>query len=79
MKVREGSSGDKRDRRDERSSRDEHPYLTGWKLVIALIVVAGVATVTLCLTGSPEAVVVVVAPLLIIIGVDRYPHERYSR
>jgi hypothetical protein len=48
------------------------PYLTGAKLLIALVIVAVVAVVTLWLTGLPEAVIVVVAPLLVIIGVDRY-------
>jgi hypothetical protein len=60
MTVREGSAGDK------------HPYLSSWKLVIALVVVAIVALVTLWLTNSPEAVVVVVAPFLLILGVDHY-------
>jgi hypothetical protein len=39
-----------------------------------LVVVALVALVTLWLTGAPEAVIIVVAPLLVIIGVDRHYH-----
>jgi hypothetical protein len=47
------------------------PYLRGGKLLIALIVVAVVVLMTLWITRSPEAAVLVAAPLLLIIGVDR--------
>jgi len=60
------------DRVREGASDDKLPHLTGGKLLIALIVVAAVALATLWMTGSPEAAVLVVAPLLIIIGVERH-------
>jgi Flp pilus assembly protein TadB len=66
-RVREGN-----DRVRQGTFEGNRPYLTGWNLLIALIVVAAVALVTLWMTGSPEAAVVVVAPLLLIIGVERY-------
>jgi hypothetical protein len=42
----------------------------GWKLVIALAIVATVAILTLWITHSTEAAVLMVAPLLVV-GVDR--------
>jgi hypothetical protein len=51
---------------------DNHLYLTGWKLVIALIIVAAVAIITVWITQSVESAVLMVAPLLVVLGVDRY-------
>jgi Flp pilus assembly protein TadB len=44
--------------------------LTGWQLVAALCVVAAAGILTLVITGSVEAVTVVVAPLLLVLGVS---------
>jgi len=39
--------------------------LSGWDLVAALLVIAATAAATLLITGLPEAVIIVVAPLLL--------------
>jgi hypothetical protein len=43
--------------------------LTGWQLIAALLVMAAAAVGTLIITGSPAAVTVVVAPLLLVLRV----------
>jgi hypothetical protein len=51
---------------------DNGPYLNGWKLVIALVIIAAVAIITLWIKQSVEAAVLMVAPFLVVLGVDRY-------
>jgi uncharacterized membrane-anchored protein len=52
-----------------RGNTDGDHRLNGWKLVVALAVIAVTAIVTLIITGLPEAVIVVVGPLLLVLGV----------
>jgi hypothetical protein len=42
--------------------------LSGWQLVVALVVIAAVIITTLLITKSPEAVFGVTIPLLIALG-----------
>ena len=42
--------------------------VSGWKMVVALVILAATAIVTLWLTGSPEATVVIVGLLLVALG-----------
>jgi hypothetical protein len=56
-------------RRDQRQ-----PTLTGWKLVVALLVLAAVIVATLLINGSPEAALIVTVPLLLVLGVITSPH-----
>ncbi len=51
----------------ERHNSAEH-RLEGWKLVAALVVIAAATIATLWLTQSVEAVIIVVAPLLLVVG-----------
>jgi hypothetical protein len=55
-----------------RQPGDDRPphWLTGWTLVMALAVIASTAIATLLITGSPEAVTIVLAPLLLLLGVS---------
>jgi hypothetical protein len=50
--------------------KDNHVItLSDWKLVVAVAVVATVIVVTLWLTGSEKAAVIVTFPLLLVLGV----------
>jgi hypothetical protein len=48
---------------------DSPGSLSGWKLVAALLVIAATAVATLLITGLPEAVIIVIAPLVLVLGV----------